>query len=193
MKPSFLASLLLVGLLAVSAPDAWAKKKKKHKSKPEISDTSIPQPGAKPDFSEAAAVLAPYVANADQLLSLHRSGSAPLLEFLDKAPGQLTIARREFAALQKAGDAEDQAEFDAAIATCDVITKALSERQDTLGNNNAAQAVKSSGKLDNGPRKDKIKSAAQTDDFFLAGRINRWNKRSGELQKIIADAYARIP
>ena len=223
MKPSAFASLLLVALLAISAPDAWAKKKKKHHAKPELTDTTVPQPGAKPDYSDTAGTLAPYVANADQLLALHHTGSAQLLEFLEKAPGQLTIARREFTSLRKSADADDQAEFDAAIAACDAITKSLAERQNSLGDINASAAVKSSPRLSDGPRKDKIsqgikggdlakavgttaelkrekaataaakKTAAETDNFFMAGRLNHWNKRAAELKKFIADAYARIP
>jgi hypothetical protein len=223
MKISSIAVLLVVALLSVAAPDAWAKKKKKSKPKPEITDTTIPQPGAKPDYSEAAATLAPYVANVEQLLSLQRSGSAPLLAFLDKASGQLTIARHEFASLRKAADAEDQAEFDAALAACDVLTKSLEERQKALADINASRAVKGSGRLENGPRKDNLsqeikggdfakavgtiaelkreqaataaakKSAAISDDAMTAGSLNRWNKRAAELKKYITDAYARIP
>jgi hypothetical protein len=224
MKLSTLASLLIVALLAFSAPDAWAKKKKgKQKPKPELTDTTIPQPGAKPDYSEAAATLAPYVANADELLALQRSGSAPLLAFLDKAPGQLAVAKHEFTALRKAAEADDQAEFDAAIAACDVLVKSLEERQKTLGDINASMAVKGSSKLESGPRKDTLsqgikgghigkavatiaeakrekaekaaanKGAAQTDDAMTAGSFNRWNQRAAELKKYITAAYARIP
>ena len=223
MKIASLARLLLVALLAVSAPDAWAKKKKKGKPKPELTDTSIPQPGAKPDYSEPPAVLAPYVANAEALLALQRSGTAPLLAFLEKAPGQLTVARHEFAAERKTADAADQAEFDAAIAACDIIIRSLDERQKVMGDINASLAVKGSGRLENGPRKDVLsqgvkggdlskavgtiaelkreqaataaskKSAGRTDDAMTAGSFNRWNKRAIELKKFITDAYARIP
>ena len=130
-----------------------------------------------------------------------------MLDFLDKASGALTVAKVEFGAERKKADAKDQPEFDAAVATCDAITRSLDERQKVIGDINASRAVKGSGKLQDGPRRDylgpieakrekdvhkgAVKSAGQADDALTAMSLNRWNKRSIELRKYITDAYAK--
>ena len=182
---------------------------------------AIPEPGANPDYSDPSGTLAPYIANLEELLALQRSAPAPVMAFLEKASGQITVARLEFTSQRKTADAEDQADFDAAIATCDALTKSLEERQKVLGDINASRAVKGTGKLEDGPRKDSLsqgipgggiakavgtvaelkreqaatatskKSAGHSDDAMTAGSLNRRNKRSLELRKYITDAYAR--
>ena len=217
MKLSFLSGLLIAVLLAVSAPEASAKKKK-HKHKPE---SAAPLQPGQPDYSEPSEALAPYITNLEQLLALHRTAPKTVLPLLDEAPGKIAIARLEFAAQRKTADPEDQAEFDAGIATCDALTRALDERSAALTNIQASQAVKGSGALGSGSRKENLsqgihggdlakavgmkvehkrekaaiaaanKSAARTDDAMTAGSINRWNNRANEHRKAIIVAYAK--
>ncbi len=214
MKFSFLPGLLLAALIMVSAPEALAKKKK-HKPK------SAPAAPGQPDYSEPTEALAPYIIHLEQLLSLQRTAPKEMLPILDEAPGKIAIARLEFAAQRKTAAPEDQAEFDAGIATCDALIRALDERRNTLGDIHESSAVKSSTTLGSGPRKDNLtqgihggdfakgvgagieykrekdakgaakKGAAQTDAAFSATRINRWNKRAAELRTVILAAYAK--
>ena len=214
MKLSSLVPLLLAALLLISATDASAKPKKKQAPAP-------PAAPAKPDYSKPSEVLAPYIANLDQLLALERKAPPPAMARLEKASGDLVIARLEFTTLRKDAAPADQPKLDGGIATCDAITRSLEERQKVIGDIQASSAVKGSGALSGGPRKDNLtqgtkggdlaksvsgileykreknskaaakKSAAQTDDAMTAGAVNRWNKRAIELRKYITDAYAR--
>lgn len=215
MKLSSLPGLIVAALLLISTADAPAKGKPKKKPAP-----AAPAAPAAPDYSKPAEALAPYIANLEQLLALHRQAPPPVMARLEKASGDLVIARLEFATLRKTAEPAEQPKLDGAIATCDALTRSLEERQKVLGDLQASSAVKGSGALNGGPRKDNLtqgikggdlakavggtleykreknakgaakKSAAQTDDAMTAGTVNRWNKRSIELRKFITDAYA---
>jgi hypothetical protein len=214
MKMSPLFRLLIAALLLVSAVDASAKAKHKKKPAP-----PAPAEPAKPDYSKPSEVLAPYIANLEQLLSLQRKAPPPVIAQMEKASGDLVIARLEFTTLRKAAEPADQPKLDGGIATCDAIKRSLEEREKVLSDIQASRAVKGSGALSGGPRKDNLtqgikggdlakavggtleykreknakaaakKGAAQTDDAMTAGSVNRWNKRALELRKFITDAY----
>jgi len=153
MKTTSLLGLLIAALLAFSVPTASAKGKKKNNGP---APQAEPQPPAKPDYSQPAEVLAPYITRLDQLLALNRTVPKPVMPFMEQAQGQIVVTRLEFATLRKTAAEADHAKFDAAIATCDALTRALDERQTVLGNIQASSSVKGSGRLDKGPRKDTL-------------------------------------
>ena len=112
--------------------------------------------------------------------------------------------------------------FDAAVATCDALSRALDERTATISQMNASASVAGSDKLGRGPRKDNLvqgihggdlakavgsvverdreksdnkrahTAAAHDSKTLEAMTLNRWNQRAIELRRGIIDTYSRI-
>ncbi|MEA3212657.1 MAG: hypothetical protein QOE70_5714 [Chthoniobacter sp.] len=210
-----LSSLLVLAavLLLLPALPAEAKGKSKGKKPAAVGALNTAQP---------AEALTPYIHRLDQLLALDRPGGKGSDAFFAEAPGRLVTLRATFTEEREQAEEGDRGKFEAAIATCDVLTKALEERTAALGNINASGAVAGSGKLEQGPRKDNLTqgikgggiakavgslverdreraenkqakaSAARSDNALSTMAANKWSKRSSELRQQINDAYARI-
>jgi hypothetical protein len=211
MKTLFPLVLVAVALVAFDN-HAWAAKgKNKKQEAPAVAQ------------SNPAEELAPYINSIDQLLALRRGKMSPKQSTLiTQASGRLVTLRAGFVADRAKAAEADRGKFDAAIATCDGLAQAVNERQETLGNLKSSKAVQSSGKMEEGGRKDNLqqgldskgyakavgtvverdrereanaKAAARADqneDAMNAMAINRWNKRSLELKTAITANYARI-
>jgi hypothetical protein len=176
----------------------------------------------KPDPTKPHEALQPYIVHIDQLLSLERPEGKPITPMLNQASGRITTLRQQFVAERKKGvEAAEQAKFDAAIATCDALTRALEERDKTMSQIESSSAVKGSKAIgarrkdnltqgiDGGDRSKAVgaaverdreraerrgaaKRAEQGDNAMTAMSVNRWNERSLQLKKQITDSYGKI-
>jgi hypothetical protein len=166
--------------------------------------------------------LAPYIHNLETLLSLRRIGNKETKAFLAEASGRLITLRQEIVVeREKAADSKT-APFDAALRTCDLISAALAERSNVLGDLKASGAVVNDGRLEEPARKDNLtqgikggsfakavgsiverdrereanekaaQRAAHSDHALTAMAENNWNKRSAEWMQQIAAAYGGI-
>jgi hypothetical protein len=208
--------LLVLGLLSFVLLDPFAHAAGKGKGKP---------PGAgvvtNPDATKPREALEPYMVHLDQLLAIDRPEGKVITPFFNQAPGRITTLRQEFVTERGKAAEGDRARFDAAIATCDAITKALDERQKTLGEIQSSAAVSGSTQI-GARRKDNLtqgikggddakavgsvverdreraekrgaaKRAQQGDSALTAMSADRWNKRTIELRKQITDSYGKI-
>jgi hypothetical protein len=213
MKTFPLAILGLSLLLSLGTLPAQAKGKGKPKP---------PAAVIAPNAEAPAEALAPYINNLDELLALERNVKPPRKLLFDQAPGRLVTLRAQFIEVRDKAPEAEREKFNAAVATCDALTRALDERAAMLGKLSASAAVGGSGKLEKGPRKDNLTqgihgdddakavgaiaerdrergenrqariSAAKNDNALSAMTANSWTKRSIELRNGIAAAYARI-
>jgi hypothetical protein len=178
-------------------------------------------PIANPDPSKPREALEPYIIHLDQLLAIERPEGKVITPFFNQALGRVTSLRQQFVTEREKAAEGERAKFDAAIATCDAITKALDERQKTLGEIQSSAAVSGSTQI-GARRKDNLnqgikggddakavgsiverdreraekrgaaKRAQQGDSALTAMSADRWNKRTIELRKQITDSYGKI-
>jgi len=164
--------------------------------------------------------LAPFIEHIDALLALERPAT-PAGARLNQAPGKLAVLKQQFVEKRAKAGQEEQGELNAAIATCDVFSAALDERQKAVGQMQASAAVKNSGDLGR-RRKDNLSQgqeghgvdkavgtiaearrerqenreaqhkAAIDDNALTAAAANRWNQRAIELRREITASYGRI-
>jgi hypothetical protein len=214
MSQAFL--LFALSSLIILAPAASAAGKAKGKA-----NGGPPSAVAKPDATSPRNALQPYIVHVDQLLDLERPEGKQITALLKQAPGRLATLRQDFVAERQKAAEGDRSKFDAAIATCDLLTRALDERQKTAGEIEASSAVKGSTQI-GAHRKDNLtqgisggddakavgsiverdreraaahaaaRRAQQGDNALTAMSADRWNKRSIELRKQITDSYGRI-
>jgi hypothetical protein len=148
-----------------------------------------------------------YVQHIDALLALDRSGPPKAVAWASQASGNLTVIRGKLAAKRGAAEPPEQARLDAAIATCDVISRSLDEREKAVAQINANATVAGDNKLnrkrqDDPKRRELIreqlenrearKDARKTDSSLTAGAQQRWTQRSVELRNQVQAAYAKI-
>ena len=77
----------------------------------------------------------------------------------------MVTLRAGFAAEREKADAAGQKKFDAAMATCDLLARALNERQAVIGDIASSKAVQSSGKMEEGGRKDNLQEGLKGAGF----------------------------
>ncbi len=215
MKPLFPITVALV--FGVFTADAFSAPKGKGKERPRKAEAAAM---TKPDSSSPREALQPYIVNVDQLLAIERpKGRIGVL--LNQAPSRLASLRQQFVAEREKAAEADRGKFNAAIATCDALTRALDERQKTAGEMQSSAAVKGSTDLgarrkdnlaqgvDGGDRSKAVGSvverdreraehraarrkAGEGDAALSAMSANRWNQRAIELRKQITESYGRI-
>src|SRR4029079_8097923 len=156
------------------------------------------------------------------LLSLERPDNPKAAARINGAGGRVAVLKQEFVA-RKAAAAEpvEKAHLDAAIQTCDAITNALDEREKTVSQIRASDAVKNSSKLgerrketiskgveghgdakavgtivearrEQAEKREAQRVAANDHNAITAAAVNRWNQRAVELRRDINARYARI-
>jgi Na+-transporting methylmalonyl-CoA/oxaloacetate decarboxylase gamma subunit len=206
---------LLFGVLLCAGVSAMGKPKSK--KAPEPAPAEVPADPANP-----AQALSFYINNLDQLLALQRKVAKNDAPNYEQAAQRMVTLRAGFAAEREKADAAGRPKFDAAMATCDLLARALNERQAVIGDIASSKAVQSSGKMEEGGRKDNLqeglkggglskavgtvverdrerdeeaKAAARNaanNNAMTAMTLNRWTKRSLELKAAVNDSYARI-
>src|SRR5687768_2426738 len=87
---------------------------------------------AQPTSDSPAAQLAPFIEHLDTLLALERPANPKAASRANGAGGRVAVLKREFAAKRADATPESKGQLDAAIATCDALTRALDERDRTL-------------------------------------------------------------
>lgn len=207
---------LLFAILLCAGVSAMGKPKPKPKA-PEPAPTEVPSDPANPTQA-----LSFYINNLDQLLALQRKVARNDEPIYEQAAQRMVTLRAGFAAEREKADAAGQKKFDAAMATCDLLARALNERQAVLADIASSKAVQSSGKMEEGGRKDNLqeglkggglskavgsvverdrerdeeaKAAARNaanNNAMTAMTVNRWTKRSLELKAAVNDSYTRI-
>ena len=199
---------LAFSLSGISSADA--KQKGSQRARPGQATSDAP-----------AAQLAPFIEHLDTLLALERPTNPKAAARVNGAGGRVAVLKREFAAKRADATPESKAQLDAAIATCDALTRALDERDRTSSQIRASDAVKNSSKLGE-RRKDNLsqgvegngvskavgtvvearreraerrqaRRVAENDhNAITAAAVNRWNQRAVALRREISENYARI-
>jgi hypothetical protein len=179
-----------------------------------------PAPGApaKPPVSPAQK-LTPFIENVDFLLA--SNPPRPKVNFVNGASSKLAIFKTLFIEEAATADPELRAKLAAAIRTCNLISAAIDERQRTLGQMQAANAVKGSdligqrrkdvlnqgvrggtfakavGEVEEGKRerrehKEQAARATADDQAISAGVANHWKERAIQLRQQILTSYTQI-
>jgi len=166
--------------------------------------------------------LAPVIEHLDVLLALERPENPKVAARINGAGGRVAVLKQEFVAKRAAAtEPTDKAHLEAAIQTCDAITNALDERDKTLSQIHASDAVKNSSKLgerrketiskgveghgdakavgtivearrEQAEKREAQRVAANDHNAITAAAVNRWNQRAVELRRDINARYARI-
>lgn len=203
--------VITVALTAFASPAAHAKQKPGPRSKPA-------QPAAS---NSPADQLAPLIEHLDMILALERPANPKVAARANGAAGRVAVLKREFAAKRAEADASSKAQLDAAIATCDALSNALDEREKTLSQIRASDAVTNSSKLgarrkdtlsqgvegrgvakavgtiaeakrEKAEREEARRTAAADHNAITAAAVNRWNQRAVVLRREINERYAHI-
>jgi hypothetical protein len=209
--------IFLVATLLLAGPATLHAKKKKGKAAQE-------EPAAPPEGNPAipAEALAPYINNIDGILALHRQVNKSNELLFTQAGGRMITLRQQFLGEMDAAPDDKKAKFKAAVATCDLISAALDERQKVLADLGSSQAVAGGGKLEAPAKKDNLTQgihgtgtakavgaiverdrerqavaqgkahAAANDNALTAMAANRWTQRSIEWRQKIVGAYTQI-
>jgi hypothetical protein len=174
------------------------------------------------NLSSLTEPLAPYIQNLEVLLSLRRISNKENKAFLTQASGKLITVRQGIVVESEKVSDQKKAPFNAALKTCDLISAALAERSQVLGDLKASGAVVNDGRLEEPGRKDNLTQgihgdglakavgsiverdrereaadkaahrAKSTDHALTAMAENNWTKRSAEWMQQIAAAYGGI-
>lgn len=177
--------------------------------------------GPKDAAGSPAQDLEPYINHLDQLLAAKPKAAGKGTPLANQAPGRIAVLKASYTARRAKAEGAEAARLTAAIATCDALTRALDERQRTVGQMKANLAINSSETLGR-RRKDNfsdgteggrlaraVDTAAQarreradnrdikqranaTEHEMDARSLERWNQRAIELRKQITAAYSRI-
>jgi hypothetical protein len=161
------------------------------------------------------------IENLDSLLALERPANPKLAARMNSAGGRVAVLKQEFVAKRATAEAPEKTRLDAAIQTCDAISNALDERQKTLSQIHASDAVKNSSKIgqrrkenisqgveghgtakavgtivearrEQAEKREARQIAADDHNAITAAAVNRWNQRAVELRRDINARYARI-
>lgn len=204
---------IVVVIVAFAGTPALAGKKKKN--------GPGAAPAAQPAGPQPGVALEPYITNLDFLLALNPPGKGPHA-LRNEAPGRLAILKQQFTTARATAQGADAAKYNSAIATCNALTAAIDERQQTAGHIQSSASVggseqinaprrkdvlnqgvrgrdfaKAVGEIEEGKREKAEKQAgreatAKSDASMTAMALSRWNQRVIELRKQITAAYARI-
>jgi hypothetical protein len=201
---------IAVALGAFSTADAKQKPGQRARPAP---------PQAKAD--SPAEKLAPFIEHLDLLLALERPDNPKAAARINGAGGRVAVLKQEFVAKRATAEGADKAQLEAAIQTCDALTNAIDEREKTLSQIRASDAVKNSSKLgerrkenisagvegrgnakavgtivearrEQAEKREAQRIAANDHNAITAAAVNRWNQRAVELRKDINARYARI-
>ncbi|HSI14075.1 MAG TPA: hypothetical protein VK961_18655 [Chthoniobacter sp.] len=211
---SFLPICLMVALVFAVPSGALAKKKGK--------GGPPPAAPAAPNPANPVEALAPYINDLDNLLALVRTVNKSNSEFLAQSSGRIITLRQEFIGQQESAPDDQKGKFKAAVATCDVISAALEDREKTLGNLESSAAVKGGGKLEAPAKKDNLEQglhggstakavgaiverdrerqaiaqgkahAKGNDNALTSMAVNQWNQRAIDWRQKIVANYSQI-
>jgi hypothetical protein len=175
-------------------------------------------PQARPSASPSEKLM-PFIENVDALLASHPPRGK--INFVNGAPAKLTIFKSLFIEEAASADPTSQAKLAAAVRTCNLISAAIDERQRTLGQMQAANAVKGSdtigqrrkdvlnqgvrggdfakavgevqeGKRERREHQEQDARAAADDRAISAGVANHWRERTIQLRQQILASYTQI-